>query len=119
MNKTKKNSKNDLNPINMLHDIENVDSILTGNELKKINELFNSIENFNQITEQLETVIIKNTLTEYDIKFLFYSIKKIVNHKIMSDEEKPVMSKKKLGFAQTFFELPEIISRRLSLDKSC
>ena len=84
MSKAKKNSNNNSNPINMLHDIENVDSILTGNELKKINDLFNSLENFNQITEQLETVIIKNNLTEYDIKFLFYSIKKIVNHRVKS-----------------------------------
>lgn len=118
MNKVEKNSKNYTSPISILHNIEDVKLILTEEEVKKINTLFNSLDNFNQITEQLENEIVKNNLTENELKILFNSIKKIVNHRIENSLRKTSGQKKKLGLTQTFFELPEIISRRLNIGKS-
>jgi hypothetical protein len=118
MNKVEKTYANYANPISILHDIEDVKLILTEEEVKKINTLFNSLDNFNQITEQLENEIIKNNITEKELRILFKSIKKLVNHRIENNLRKTIGQKKKLGLTQTFFELPEIISKRLSLYKS-
>ena len=118
MNKVGKKPKRYSYAINILDDIENVDLILTEEEVKKINTLFKSIDNFNQITEQMEKVIIKNNVTESDFRILFNSVKKIVAHKVGSNLQKPSEYKRKMGLTQTFFELPEIISKKLSINKS-
>jgi len=117
MNKVGKKPKRYSYAINILDDIENVDLILTEEEVKKINTLFKSIDNFNQITEQMEKVIIKNNVTESDFRILFNSVKKIVAHKV-GNNIKSSEYRRKMGLTQTFFELPEIISRKLSINKS-
>lgn len=109
-----KNKENE-NPINMLHDIEDIDTVLNKDELKIINSLFNSIDNFNQLTDSIEKGLIKNKLNEYQIKMLFNSIIKVANYKKYERKhEKP----EKLGLTKTFFELPEIITRRILTNKN-
>jgi hypothetical protein len=112
--KTSKNiRKKSENPIHILHDIEDVNSVLTEEEIGKINRMFESIEEFNQITEYLEKNITENRLKERDLKTLYDIVSKLTIHR-----EKPKETYlKNIGLTQAFFELPEILSKRLFSQK--
>jgi hypothetical protein len=108
MDDSKENSIND-NPLYMLHDMENVQEVLNSAELKTINNLFNSLDNFNHILFTLEEDVVKNNITINDLKIVFNSIIKLVEHRNI----KNIKRDKKMGLTKTFFELPEIISRKI------
>ena len=115
MNNQKKDYKKELNPLRVLDDVENVDSILDEHELNIINSFFNSFESFNQITDNLEYAISNKNINESDIENFFEVLLKVVKFK----------SKSKLGdiprknnLVRTFFELPEILFKKILLFRS-
>lgn len=109
MDDSKENSKVNDNPLYILHDMENVQDFLNNEELKTINNLFNSLDNFNHILFTLEKDAVKNNITINDLKMVFNSIIKLVEYKNI----KNIKRDKKMGLTKTFFELPEIISRKI------
>ncbi|MFC1803138.1 hypothetical protein ACFL0D_04125 [Thermoproteota archaeon] len=111
MYKAKNSSHKEPNPIKMLDDIENVDLLLNENELILINAFYNSLESFNQITEDLEYAYSVNKFNEREIKNLFELILKVMKYKNKT-KETDVTSRKK-SLVRTFFELPEIISKKI------
>ena len=112
MKDSKKSRENKDNPIYLLNNIEDVNAILSEDELYKIREMFNSIDNFNEITEGIEKNIMKNRLNKNDFIAMFNLVDKIAHNR---DKARPLELDypEKMGLAKSFFELPEIISRRL------
>ena len=97
--------------LEQLDDIENVDQILNSEEIKIINTVFNDLENFKQIIDSLEYALDNRILVESDFKTLYNSIIKIV--KLRSEKKVIDEQKEKRSLAKTFFELPELISKKL------
>jgi hypothetical protein len=115
MNNQKKDYKKEPNPLRVLDDIENVDSILDGHELDIINTFFNSFESFNQITDNLEYAISNKNINERDIENFFELLLKVVKFKNKSRlGELP----RKNNLVRTFFELPEILFKKILLIRS-
>ena len=78
------------------------------------------INNINQITEYLEKSVEKNSLREQDLKKLFEVVSKLMTYQEESNEifsTKMELTKScartNMGLVRSFFELPEIISRRI------
>jgi hypothetical protein len=109
MDDSSKKSKTNINPLYILDDIENVKDVLNDEELKIINNLFNSLDNFNLILYNLEKDVVKNNITINDLKIIFNSIIKLVEHRNI----KKIKIDQKMGLTKAFFELPEIISRKI------
>lgn len=112
MNGSKTLRKMKENPIYLLNNIEDVNSILSESELNELKKMFNSIENFNEISEGIEKNIVKNRLNKCDIITIFNLVEKISHNRDNENHIKHVHSEK-VGLARSFFELPEIISRRM------
>lgn len=94
-----------------LDDIEQVDQILNSEEIKIINTVFNDIENFKQIVDSLDYAFNNRILVESDFKTLYGSIIKMV--KLRSERKGTDELKEKRSLAKTFFELPELISKKI------
>jgi len=116
MSNQKNNSKKEPNPLRILDDIENVDTMLDEHELDMINTFFESFDSFNQITDNLEYAISNNKLNERDIENFFELLLKVVKFKNKSKLSEEIPRKNRL--IRTFFELPEIISRKILLIRS-
>jgi hypothetical protein len=110
MEKTKKSIKDSKKSMSVLDDIEKVKEVLTEEELRTLDELFYSMNDFNQILDDIENLIIKNNLNEGDLGQLFKIIIKIKENRI---ELKVKKKSDKMGMTKSFFELPEIISRKI------
>ena len=108
MNKGLKKNKNP--PIN-LDEIENIQTILNEEEIRLISNIFNEIEEFYQITDTIENALSDNRTNYQQLNTLFKTIKKVSYYKIL--QKKQDQTKKSL--ARTFFELPEIISKKIHL----
>ena len=98
-------------PLDNLYNIEDIDTILNEEEIRLINNVFNELEEFNQITDSLENALSKNLITDYQLNKIFKTIKKIVYHKTSLKMGKQA----KKSLVRTFFELPEIISKKIHL----
>lgn len=96
--------------LEQLDDIENVDQILNSEEIKIINTVFNDIDNFKQIIDSLEYALNNRILVESDFKILYASIVKMV--KSRAEKKGAEERKEKRSLAKTFFELPELISKK-------
>jgi hypothetical protein len=116
MNNQKNSSKKEDNPLGILDDIENVNLILDEHELAIINSFFKSFESFNQITDNLEYAVSNNQLNERDIERFFDLLLKVVRFKKKSKQREKTHSKNSL--VRTFFELPEILFKRILLFRS-
>ena len=103
-----KNTHNKLkdNPLYLLDDIEETKDILSKQEIGKLEEMFESIDKFNEIYEFIEENIVKKGVSEHDLLSTYNIINKIFhsNHQKTSE---------KIGYTQIFFEIPEILSRKL------
>ena len=88
-----------------LENIENINEVLTREELDEINSLFISLENFSQIIDDIENIINKNDLNEKSVAKLFTLI---LNIREKRNVQLPAKSDR-MGLMKTFFELPEIL----------
>ncbi|MFC1803737.1 hypothetical protein ACFL0D_07215 [Thermoproteota archaeon] len=103
--------KDNKGPLDDLDNIENIEVVLDEEELRLINLVFNEVEEFNQITDTLEQALSSNIISHYQFKKIFKTIIKVVYYKISLNM--PLQAKKSL--VRTFFELPEIISKKIHL----
>lgn len=101
--------KDQENPLDMLDNVEDIQTVLSDEELMLINIVFSELEGFDQITDDLEKALSKNIITHNQLTKIFKIITKTVYYKISLKMNTPA----KKGLARTFFELPEIISKRL------
>lgn len=115
MNDQKKGYKKEPNPLRVLDDIENVDLILDGHELDMINTFFNSFDSFNQITDNLEYAISNKNINERDIENFFELLLKVVKFK---NKSRLGDIPRKNNLVRTFFELPEILFKKILLFRS-
>lgn len=104
MKKTHNKSKD--NPLYLLEDIEESKVILSKQEIDKLEEMFESIDNFNVIFEFIEENIVKKGISEHDL----LSTYNIITKTLQSNHQK---TGEKIGYTQIFFEIPEILSRKL------
>ena len=111
MNKFDRNEKDNQDPLSELYDIEKIDRILNKEEMNDLRKMFDSIDNFNVLIENFELNIANNNITKQDIITLFDIVKK--KHDYIERRETYEKPTGKMGLARTFFELPEILSRRI------
>ena len=103
--------KNNKGPLEGLDNIENIEDVLDPEELRLINIVFDELEEFNQITDTLENALTNNMISHYQFKKIFRTIIKMVYYKVFIN----MPSQPKKSLVQTFFELPEIISKKIQL----
>ena len=98
-------------PLDELDNIEDIKVVLDAEELRLINIVFDEIDEFIQITDALENALTNNLISNYQFKKIFRTIIKIVFYKVSLNM--PLQKNK--GLIQTFFELPETISKKIHL----
>lgn len=108
MSKRLKKNKDSLNNI---YNIENINMILDEEEIKVINKLFNELEDFFQITDNIENALTDNRINYNQINTLFDTIKKVAYYKTSLKTHKAP----KKNLVRTLFELPEIISKKIHI----
>ncbi len=101
--------KNNKDPLYDLDNIENIQKILNDEEISLINNVFNEIEEFYQITDIFENALSTNQLTHQQLNKIFKTIKKIAYYKTSLKINRPP----KKSLVRTFFELPEMISKKI------
>ena len=102
---------NKKNPIDNLDDIENIVEVLDEEELRLLNLVFKELDGFSQFTDCLEDALTYNKISQYQFKKIFKSMMKVVFYKVSL--KTPLQPKK--GLTKTFFELPEIIQKKIEL----
>ena len=103
--------KNNKDPLFDLYNIENTKKILNDEEISLINNIFNEIEEFYQITDIFENALSTNQLNHQQLNKIFKTITKIAYYKASLKTHK----QPKKNLVRTFFELPEIISKKIRL----
>jgi hypothetical protein len=101
--------KDNKDPLCDLYNIENIDKILTDEEISLINNIFNEIEEFYQITDIFENALSTNQLNHQQLNKIFKIISKTAYYNTSLKKNRP----KKKSLVRTFFELPEIISKKI------
>ena len=105
--------KNNKDPLSDLYNIENIQTILNEEEIQLISNIFNEIEEFNQITDTIENALSDNRTNHQQLNKIFKTIKKVAYYKtLLKIQEQP-----KKSLVRTFFELPEIISKKIFQNK--
>ena len=99
---------NDIKKLQDIEDIENVDTVLTEEEVILLNKVFSELYAFDQITDDLEVALSDNKINHSQLNQLYKIFTKTVYLKVSLNRNNPPK-----GFAKTFFELPEIISKKL------
>lgn len=97
----------DDNPIHVLDDIEENNVILSKQERIRLEEMFESIDDFNLIYDFIEEKIVKNGISENDLLTTYNIISKL-NQK----RARPKIVEN-MSLTRSFFELPEILSRKI------
>ena len=92
-----------------IEDREITDIVLNEEEIKLLNNVFSELEDFEQITDCLETAISDNKINHAQLNNLYKIFTKTVYFKVSLNRN----TKPKKGIIKTFFELPEIISKKL------
>jgi hypothetical protein len=92
-----------------IKDIENIDIVLNEEEIKLLNKVFYELEEFEQITDCLEKAISDNKINHTQLNQLYKILTKTVYFKISLNRN----VRPKVGIVKTFFEIPEIISKKL------
>jgi len=95
------------NPMYLLDDIEDTKVMLSKQEIYKLEEMFESIDNFTEVFEFIEEKIVKKGISEHELLSLYKIITKTL-HNINQQK-----ATEKISYTRTFFELPEILSRKL------
>ena len=103
--------KTDKDPLIDLYNIEDIQTILNDEEIRLINNVFNEMEEFNQITDTIENALSNNRTNHQQLNKIFKTIIKIAYYKTALKVREP----RKKSFFKTFFELPEIISKKIHL----
>lgn len=101
--------KNNKDPLYDLYNIENIQKILNDEEISLINNVFNEIEEFYKITDIFENALSTNQLSHQQLNKIFKTITKIAYYKTSLKIRRPP----KKSLVRTFFELPEIISKKI------
>jgi hypothetical protein len=101
--------KNNKDPLSDLYNIENTQKILNDEEISLINNIFNEVEEFYQITDIFENALSTNQLNHQQLNKIFKAITKIAYYKTSLKAHK----QPKKTLVRTFFELPEIISKKI------
>ena len=94
-----------------LETIENVDIILNQEELKLLNKVFYELNGFDQMTDELGKAISDNKINHLQLNQILKIITKTVYFKMELNSS----SQPKKGIINTFFEIPEIISKKVHL----
>ena len=97
----------DDNPLNVLDNIEENNVILSKQERSRLEEMFESIDDFNLIYDFIEEKIVKSGISENDLLQTYNIITKINQNRA---HPKTV---EKMSLTRSFFELPEILSKRI------
>ena len=105
------NLRNKNGSIDYIDDIENIIEVLDEEELRLINLVFNELDGFCQLTDSLKDALVYNKVSHYQFKKIFKSMIKVVYYKLSLNV--PIQQRKSLG--KTFFELPEIIYKKIEL----
>jgi hypothetical protein len=100
-----------IDPLRDLYNIDLVGKILEEEELRLINLVFDEFDDFNQITDAMEDMISKNVINDFQLQRILKTIKKVVYYKVSLN----LPSQEKKSLMRTFFELPEIISKKIHL----
>lgn len=103
--------KNNRDPLSDLYNFENTQKILNDEEISLINNIFTQIEEFYQITDIFENALSTNQLNHQQLNKIFKTITKIAYYKTSLKIHRPP----KKNLVRTFFELPEIISKKIRL----
>jgi hypothetical protein len=101
--------KDNKDPLSDLYNIENTQKILNDEEISLINNIFNEVEEFYQITDIFENALSNNQLNHQQLNKIFKAITKIAYYKTSLKANK----QPKKNLVRTFFELPEIISKKI------
>ena len=96
------------NKLTDIEDCEAIDVVLDVEEIKLLNKVFDEIEDFEHITDCLERAVSDNKINHSQLNQLYKIFTKTVYLKVSLNRNTPPK-----GFAKTFFELPEIISKKL------
>ena len=104
-------SKNNKGILDDFDNIENFDDVLDNEELRLINLVFEELEGVKQITDSLERALTENRISNYQFKKIFKTMIKLVYFKVSVN----VPQQPKKGLIRTFFELPEIINKKIEL----
>ena len=103
--------KNQKKTLHNLEDIENVNVVLNEEEVKLLNKVFSEFKEFDHITDDLEEAISDNKINHSQLNQILKIITKTVYFKMYLNRN----SQPSKGFIHTFFELPEIISKKIYL----
>jgi len=83
--------------------------VLDEEELILINKVFKELQGFDQVIDDLEQALSNNLITHYQLKKIFKIMTRTVYYQISLN----CSGKTEKGLARTFFELPEIISKKV------
>ena len=103
--------KTDKDPLIDLYNIEDIQTMLNDEEIRLINTVFNDIEEVNQITDTIENALSNNRTNYQQLNKIFKTITKIAYY----NTTLKVRTQPKKSIFRTFFELPEIISKKIHL----
>ena len=91
-----------------IEDMEIIDVVLNEEELNLLHSVFNELNDFEQITDCLEMAVSNNKINHTQLNQLYKIFTKTIYFKVSLNRN----TKPKKGIIKTFFELPEIISKR-------
>ena len=92
-----------------IYTIENIKEILNEEEIILINNVFSEIEGFTQITDTIENALSNNRTNQQQLNKIFKAISKVAYYKTSLN----IHRQPKKSLVRTFFELPEIISKKI------
>ena len=101
--------KNNKEPHYDIYTIENVKEILNEEEIRLINNVFREIEGFTQITDTIENALSNNRTNQQQLNKIFKTITKVAYYKTSLKKHR----QPKKSLVRTFFEIPEIISKKI------
>jgi hypothetical protein len=96
-------------PLDGLDNIEDIDHILSEEDLRIINKVFDSTDHFYQIIDTFENALSNKDIEKKEMKRALFSISKILNYKRITSRTKNQKKKRSLLF-RLLFELPELIT---------
>jgi len=111
MGASKEKSGMDDNPLSILEDIENIQEILSDQEIRLVNNIFVDMIDFYRITECIELALSEKKIDRRDLRVFYNSILKVVmhNYHVQLAEKK----QNERNYLRVFFDLPEILNEWL------